>query len=190
MARRGCKQNDIVENIETLIENIIGSDTLGADALERISNRADNVKKLIRNGSTRNWSTDDPREVTQLVSIVLEEFIYAAFDSDEHKDLASTLVKIVESDDYDSNRKPNNGGGFRGNKNKDRNSKKPRVEADTEEYFKCFYNFLSTNKYTTRPSFATFVKCVEKFNLRKQCIEPALSTQDLYNQWDLWVINR
>lgn len=189
MAKRGYKRNDIVEEIEELVENILGSQTLSNDALDRISNRADNVKKLVRNGSERNWNTEDPREVTQLISIVLEEYIYATFDPEDHKDLASKLVKIVEDEDHEPASEKKNF--FKRDKGRDeKKNKKSTLDRTTETYFDNFYDFLKSNKITTRPSFATFVKCIEKFNLRKQCMEPSISTQNLFNQWDSWVINR
>lgn len=179
MARIRRNQKETDERIIDLVEAIIADKSLSEESVDAIENRADIVKKMIRNGSKENWSVDDPGLVSELIGHMVAEYIFSTMNNDEHRNFAEELVNAI----VDSEKKPREA-------NSDR-ERKPRVKTEASEYFDSLLRFLKTNGFDARPSFSLFQKYVSKFNAKKIIAEPEFkSDRDCYTQWETWIVKK
>lgn len=173
---RGNRERDGVEtSVTTLVEDILTSGLLSKDSISAIENRADIVSKIVKGGSKGNWNPDDPKLISGLVALAVEEFIFSTMDSGAHRSFGEDLSDAV-LDNKSSHRSS-------------KDTKRPtRYGQDLEDYFSALYAYLKTNSFPLRPTFATFIKFSDKFSSKKIVPEPAVeSSMDLYNKWENWV---
>lgn len=182
MARIRRSQKETDEKIIDLVEAICSDKSVSEESMDAIENRADIVKKMVRNGSKENWSVDDPGLVSELIGHMVAEYIFSTMTNDEHRDFAEEIVNVI----VDAEKKPK--------QNSDKGNgreRRGRVGTDAAEYFDALLRFLKTNGFDARPSYALFQKYVSKFNAKKIIPEPEFtSDKDCFTQWENWIVKK
>lgn len=180
MARQGRNQQKIESKLIDLMVEILNEGSLSSDSQVAIGNRVDMLSRLVKGGSNVNWDPADPVQVSNVISGIIEEYIYSNLDASEHRAFGSDLVKALETE-TDVKKASNSGDERKGG----------RVKSDLADYFSELHKYIKSNDYQIRPTYALFMKYVDKFNLKKSVSEPEIeSKQAMYDAWERWVTKR